>query len=98
MTTYAQKIKKEKVYTLIRTTCETIEGMIFKRPDNRMLDSLNVQSGEFIPVTDVRVYSAPDGKLLYETDFMAVNRNHIVLICQKRVPFDEEITAKRKKP
>ena len=98
MTTYAQKIKKEKVYTLIRTTCETIEGMIFKRPDNRMLDSLNVQSGEFIPVTDVRVYSAPDGKLLYETDFMAINKNHIVLICQKRVAFDAEITAKPKNP
>jgi len=95
MTDDSQKIQKDKVYTLIRTTCETIEGMIFKDPDNRMLDSLNLSTGDFIPVTDVTVYSAPDKKLLFKTDFMAVNKSHIVLISQqKRIPFDLDIPVK----
>lgn len=95
---YAQKITKEKVYTLIRTSCETIEGMIYKRPDNRMLDSINIGSGDFIAVSDVKVYSGVDGRFLYETDFMAVNKNHIVLITQKSTSISDDINSAKQEP
>lgn len=75
---YAPKVKKDKVKTVIRTSGETIEGLIHKLPEKRMLDMMNNSSDNFIAVSDAKVYS--EGKLLYETDFLAVNKNHIVII------------------
>ena len=93
-----QKINKDKVYTLIRTTCETIEGMIFKHPDNRMLDALNLSTGDFIPVTDASVFLPPEKKPIFETEIMAINKSHIVyIIQQKRIPFSVDVTVKPKK-
>ena len=99
MTADNQKINKDRVYAKIRTTFETIEGMIYKHADNRVLDSLNVSSGDFIPVTDVSVFSPEDKtKPIFETDIMAINKSHIVFIIQqKRIPFGVDVTVKPKK-
>ena len=98
MTADNQKINKDRVYAKIRTTFETIEGMIYKQPDNRMLDSLNVNSGDFMPITDVSVFSPEDNKKpIFETDIMAINKSHIVFIIQqKRIPFGVDVTIKPK--
>ncbi len=77
---YSQYIKKETIRTIIRTPSETIEGIIHKRPKNRLLDTLNLGEEQFIAVCDAKVFSEEDGKLVHETDFIAVNKNHIVLI------------------
>ncbi len=77
---YSKVIKKETVKALIRTSSETIEGTVYKQPNNRLLDTLNLQDNQFIAVSDAKVYSEGDGKLIYETDFIAVNKSHIVLI------------------
>ena len=77
---YSQKIEKETIKTLIRTTSETIEGMVYKRPKNRLLDTLNLGDDQFIAVSDAKIFSEADGKLVHETDFIAVNKNHIVLM------------------
>jgi len=77
---YSQTIKKELIRTIIRTTSETIEGLVHKLPKDRLLDTLNLGEDQFIAVCDAKVFSEQDGKLTYETDFMAVNKNHIVLI------------------
>jgi len=98
MTADNLKINKDRVYAKIRTTFETIEGMIYKNPDNRVLDSLNVSSGDFIPVTDVRAFSPQDKEPIFETDIMAINKSHIVFITQqKRIPFSIDVTVKPKK-
>jgi len=75
---YTPKVKKEKVKTVIQTSSETIEGYIYKLPQNRMLDMMNNSSDNFLAVSDAKVYS--EGKLLYETEFLAVNKSHIVII------------------
>jgi len=75
---YTPKIKKEKVKTVIQTSSETIEGYIYKLPQKRMLDMMNNSSDNFLAVSDAKVYS--EGKLLYETEFLAVNKSHIVII------------------
>lgn len=77
---YSRVIKKDKVRTIIRTTCETIEGLVHKRPKNRLLDTLNLGDDNFIAVCDAKVFSDEDGKLVHEAEFIAVNKNHIVLI------------------
>jgi len=33
----------------------------------------------FIPITNGRVYSMPEGKLLYKTPFLNVNKNFIIM-------------------
>ena len=77
---YSQLVKKETIKTIIRTSCETIEGMVHKYPKNRLLDTLNLGDEQFIAVCDAKVYSDEDGRLVHETDFIAVNKNHIILI------------------
>jgi len=77
---YNAYIQKEKIQAVICTQNEKIEGMIFKVPQNRLLDMLNHGEDTFIAVSNANVYCAKTGKLLFETEFLAVNKNHIVLI------------------
>jgi len=77
---YVAAIKKEKLRTCIRTSREKIEGLIYKLPQYRLLDMMNDMSEPFIAVSDATVCSAADGKLLYQTDFIAVNKNHVIHI------------------
>ncbi len=82
---YSQKIEKETIRTLIRTTSETIEGMVYKRPQHRLLDALNLGDDQFIAVTDAKIYSDEDGKLTHERGIIAVNKDHIVMITGGKV-------------
>lgn len=77
---YKGVVKKEKVSAIIRTANEKIEGTIFKLPQNRLLDMLNHDSGPFIPVTSARVYHVVSGELMFEAEFLAINKNSVVLI------------------
>lgn len=87
---YVAAIKKNKLKTCIRTSRESIEGIIFILPQLRLLDMMNNKSEPFIAVSDATICSAADGKLLYQTDFMAVNKNHVVHISGEIVPEDDK--------
>ncbi len=78
--TYKSVVKKEKVHAIIRTMNEKIEGTIFKLPQNRLLDMLNHDSGPFIPVTSAKVFHVTTGELMFEAEFLAINKTSIVLI------------------
>jgi len=41
---------------------------------------LNHDSEPFIPVSEAKVYCKTMGKLLFETDFMAINKPHVVFL------------------
>lgn len=86
---YAAAIKKNKLKTCIRTSRESIEGIIFILPQLRLLDMMNNKSELFIAVSDATICSAADGKLLYQTDFVAVNKNHVIHISGELVPEDD---------
>ena len=87
---YAATVKKEKIKTCIRTPRESIEGMIFKLPQSRLLDMLNNKTEPFFAVCNATVCSVVDGKLLYKTNFMAVNKNHVIHISGE-TPTDDEV-------
>lgn len=77
---YKTLISKEQVAAIIGTVGEKIEGLIYKLPQNRLLDMLNHDSDPFIPVSQAKVYCKVTGKLMFESDFIAVNKSHVVFI------------------
>ena len=77
---YNAVVKKEKINAIIRTENEKIEGTIFKLPQNRLLDMLNNDSGPFIPVTSAKVFHLYTGMLMFEAEFLAINKTNVVLI------------------
>ena len=83
---YKSMVKKEKIVTTIRTSSERIEGAVFTLPNTRLLDLLNNQSHQFIPVSEAKVFDDETGKLLYEVAFMAVNTTHIITMTEVTPP------------
>ncbi len=81
--TYKGIVKKEKIEVIIRTGSEKIMGTIFKLPQNRLLDMLNQDSGTFLPVTLAKVFHIVTGRLMYEAEFLAINKNSVVIIADK---------------
>ena len=76
----AMKTPKSEVQVLVYTATHKIEGTYFKVPDARLLDDLNARK-DFVPLTHVKVFSLTDEKtVLFEAEFMALNRHHVVLI------------------
>ena len=80
---YKGIVKKEKIEAIIRTGSEKIMGTIFKLPQNRLLDMLNQDSGPFLPVTSAKVFHIVTGRLMYEAEFLAINKNSVVIIADK---------------
>ena len=79
---YKSRVKKDRVITTIRTSNERIEGNVFILPDTRLLDLLNKQSSQFLPVSEAKVFCEDTGKLMYEVPFIAVNTSHIVTLME----------------
>jgi hypothetical protein len=79
---YAPQVKKDKMDVVIWTDKEKIEGTIFKLPDTRLLDMLNKNPEPFIPVSDANVYSLATGALNFQSSFLAVNKDRVVLITE----------------
>ncbi len=77
---YKSLVKKEQVEAIIMTTGEKIEGKIHKLPNDRMLDMLNQSEEEFVAVSAAKVYNNNSGKLLFASDFLAVNKKHVVVL------------------
>lgn len=71
-------VKKDTVDVVIKTSSEKIEGSLHKKPEVRLLDMLNKSTEAFLAVSNVRVYSIDTGKLLFETEFLVINKSHIV--------------------
>ena len=79
---YKTMVKKVKINTIIRTAGEKIEGDVHCLPNMRLLDLMNSPVDNFVPVSNAAVYDEASGKLLYEVPFMAVNKNHIIVISE----------------
>lgn len=73
-------VKKDAQDVVIRTSSEKIEGVIYKMPEGRLLDMLNKSTESFLAVSKARVYDIETGKLAFETEFLVVNKSHIVHI------------------
>jgi hypothetical protein len=67
-----------------------IEGEVYTPKGARFTDFMNAEPRfqtryDFIPVTNSKVYSLSEDKLLYETSFLNVNKNFIVIASPKNL-------------
>ena len=78
---YTKIISKYPVYSTIQTSTHLIEGNIYVKQGERVLDELK-SSGKFIPVTDARIIN-PEGETLFDADFLSINADQIIWIIPK---------------
>lgn len=72
--------EKDKVRCFIATGEFHIEGEMYVLTGSRLTDALNSKAKDFLVVTDAKVTSADNGKLLFEPSYLAVNRDAISII------------------
>lgn len=81
------KVVKEKIQVIVITTAMRLEGEMHVVPGGRLLDEVNKERG-FLPVTNVTIYDVSGENVIDTLDFIAVNRNQIVLIAPS-IPGEE---------
>jgi hypothetical protein len=84
-------VEKAQVPVIIFTNLHRIEGTMYTYKDARILDELNAGAKDFIALTNVKIYPAESDNLLYKTDFMALNKNHISHLLPKEEFSEEEL-------
>lgn len=73
---YTDVITKDVVLCQIQTTTHRIRGNVHVRKGERLSDEIN-QSNLFLAVTSAEIFSL-EGEIVYKSDFLAINREHIV--------------------
>ena len=71
-------LSKTPVPVTIQTRTHRIHGNIHVRQDQRIKDELDLAE-KFIAVTDAVIY-LPDGHVLYQANFLAVQRDEIIWV------------------
>lgn len=71
-------VSKISVPATIQTTTHLMHGHVHVRRDQRIKDELDA-SESFLALTDVSVLG-PDGQTLFQTQFLAVQRSHIIWV------------------
>jgi hypothetical protein len=77
---FTARISKDSFNAFIRTADQLLVGRLHTRPERRLTDELNADQGRFVPITNVRVYDASGRTLLYETEFLLINQQHIITL------------------
>jgi hypothetical protein len=77
---FTSRVAKDSLAALIRTQDQVIVGFIYVRPERRIKDELNEDESRFLPITNARIYDAHSEKLLYESTFLLVAFDHIVMV------------------
>ena len=72
---FTNVVTKNPVEIILQTDCNIIQGKIHVRINQRLKDELDNNSS-FLAITDATI-SSLDGKILYQSRFIAVNRSHI---------------------
>lgn len=75
---YTVRMSKETIRARIRTLDQVIEGTVYIHAENRLKDELNEGGERFIAVTSAKVFSSDGSKELYSSNFLALNRDHIL--------------------
>jgi hypothetical protein len=77
-------ITKDPVNAIIQTLTHRIQGTIYVRRGERLLDELSA-AGQFLAVTDSVVYNS-SGKPIYSAEFITINRDQIVWLMPAEEP------------
>lgn len=84
---YTDYITKESVPVILQTVSAHIRGYVYVEEDERLSDELN-RSEQFLPVTQAAFFD-DHGNVLYETDFILINRAHIIWLYPDRDAMDD---------
>jgi hypothetical protein len=77
-------VTKDNIEVVVGTQEYRIHGQVYLRQDERLIDELN-KCEQFIAVTDAQVLDK-QGEIQYQTEFMVINRKHILwMIPQKDI-------------
>ncbi|TLM64781.1 MAG: hypothetical protein FDZ70_11350 [Actinobacteria bacterium] len=71
---------KDQVKVAVMTDRLRIEGTMHVLAGSRVTDALNSKAKDFIAFTDAAVFSLIDDRLLYEPEYVAVNREAIAAL------------------
>ncbi|MDI6892042.1 MAG: hypothetical protein QMD08_03480 [Actinomycetota bacterium] len=72
--------QKTKMRVVICTSLYRVEGDMYLVPGSRLTDIVNVKTKDFFPITDAKILSPIEDEVLYTLDFVAVNREEIIMI------------------
>jgi len=75
---FTRVVNKVPVSVIIQTTVQLIHGKVHIKPEERLSDELNLEEN-FLPVTNAVIYSL-EGKILYQTNFLSINRAQVIWI------------------
>ncbi len=85
-------VHKDEIPALIQTLTNLVHGHIFVRAGVRIKDEFNNSQDRFIAVTDAQIFRG-DGQLMIKSDFLTINKEHIVWIRPEPMPEEEEEPA-----
>ncbi len=82
--------QKKAIKIVLWTNVSKIEGTTFSlqgatcSKNNRLSDLMNFEGQPFLPITNAKIYSAVTDQLIAETNFVTVNKRHIIMIAEAR--------------
>ena len=87
---FTEIITKDRVPATVQTIVSRIQGNLHVRIDDRIKDELN-RGEHFLAITDAIIYNL-QGQKTYDTEFMLINRDHIIWIIPQEVnlPNDQQ--------
>lgn len=84
-------VEKAQIPVIIFTHLHRIEATMYTYKDARILDELNAGAKDYIALTSVKVFPIEGKKPIYEVEFMAINKKHIVNLLPQGEFFEEEL-------
>ena len=75
---YTDVVSKVQISVMIQTITHRIVGNIHVSQDRRLKDELDLAE-KFVAITEAVIYS-PDNQILYQANFLAVQRAEIVWV------------------
>jgi hypothetical protein len=71
---------KDQVRVCVSTSVYRVEGEMYVLSGSRLTDALNSKAKDFLALTGVKVFDIHSGELLYEPEYLAVNRESVITI------------------
>jgi len=91
------KASKEKFDIVVITNSMRMTGKMHVIPGGRLTDEINKER-DFLPLTDVTIYDVSGENAISSLDFIAINKNLILLIAPISpgvIAIDEEISIEQ---
>ena len=86
---FTEVISKDVILSHIQTQSHYIRGFVHVRKGSRLSDEIN-EINKFLAVTNAEIYNS-EGEILYTSEFLVVNREHIVWLMPLSKPQEKAV-------